>query len=136
MRMPLEPLDDHEIDGTQFLKQIIERWLRLPLQFVDNGPAAARYDGDLAGAGAAMQPGILARLVGVELMMRVLDGRKFQAALDQHRDHLGDQRGLAGAAPASEADNAHADIIWTLGQPVPCQVRGYGRGSPRPATRL
>src|SRR5215472_14802295 len=134
MRMPLEPLDDHEIDGTQFLKHIIERRLRFALEFVDDGPAAARYYGDLTGAGAAMQPGILARLVGVELMMGVLDRREFQATFDQHRDHLGDQRGLAGAAPACEADDAHAIIIWSLGRPVPCQARGCDRGSPRPAT--
>src|SRR6516165_3508400 len=79
-----------------------------------------------------MQPGILAWLVGVELMMGMLDGRQFQAAFDQHRDHLGDQRGLAGAAPACEADDAHAVIIGSLGRPVPCQARGCDRGSPRP----
>jgi site-specific recombinase XerD len=39
------------------------------------------------------------------------DGRKFEAAFDQHRDHLGDQRGLAGAAPAREANDAHLAII-------------------------
>ena len=34
------------------------------------------------------------------------------AARDQARDHLGDQRGLAGAAPAREADEAHGRVRY------------------------
>jgi tRNA 2-thiouridine synthesizing protein A len=54
-----------------------------------------------------MQPRILARPVEIELVMRVLHRRDLQAATDQNRDHLGDQRGLAGTAPSGETDNAH-----------------------------
>src|SRR5690349_24289518 len=86
MAMTLEPFDDDEIDGSQLQQHVTERRLRFVFELVDDGPAPARYHRDLGGAGAAMQPGILARLVGIEFMMRVLDRRNFEAALDQHRD--------------------------------------------------
>ena len=107
MRMALEALDDDEIDRAQLRQNIPKRRLGFLTQFMHDGPTPAGNDRDLAGAGLAVQPRILARLVGIEFMMRVLDGRYFQAALDQHRDHIGDQRCLAGAAPARETDDAH-----------------------------
>src|ERR1051325_1246049 len=54
-----------------------------------------------------MQPGIPARAVEIERVMRVLDGRDFQAAPDQNRDHLGDEGRLAGAAPAGKPYDTH-----------------------------
>ena len=87
MRVALEPFDDHQIDRTEFLQNIAERRLGFVAQFVDDGPAPARDDRDLAGAGLPMQPGILARLVDVEFVVRMLDGRNLEPAPHQHRNH-------------------------------------------------
>ena len=85
--MALEAFDDHQIDRAELRQHIGKRRLGLLAQFVHDRPAPARHDRDLAGAGLAVQPGILARLVDIEFMVRVLDGRDFEAAPDQHRDH-------------------------------------------------
>ena len=87
MRVALEPFDDHQIDRAELLQNIAKRRLGLVTQFVDHRPAPARDDRDLAGAGLPVQPGILARLVDVEFVVRVLDGRDLQPAPHQHRDH-------------------------------------------------
>jgi hypothetical protein len=51
--------------------------------------------------------GILARLIDVEAVMGVLERRYRKTARDNAGDHFGKERGLAGAAPAGEADDAH-----------------------------
>ena len=111
MRMALETFDDHQIDRAELRQNVGERRLGLVAKLVHDGPAPAGNDRDFAGAGLPVQPGILARLVGVEVMMRVFDGGDFQAAFDQHRDHAGDQCRLAGAAPARETDDAHRPYV-------------------------
>ncbi len=107
MRVAFEALDDHQIDRAELRQYLHQRRLGFAAELVHDRPAPARDDGDFARAGLAVQPGILARLIEIELMMRMFDGRDFQAALDQHRDHAGDQCRLAGTAPARKPDNAH-----------------------------
>ena len=84
MRMALEAFDDHKIDRADFRKHVGERRLGLRAQFVHQSPAPARDDRNLGGAGRAVQQGILAGLVDIELMMRVLDGRDLEPAPHQH----------------------------------------------------
>ena len=48
-----------------------------------------------------------ARLIEVELVMRVLDQRYRQAVPDEARDQLLDERRLATAGPAGESEYAH-----------------------------
>ena len=48
-----------------------------------------------------------ARLIEVETVMGMLERGNATAASDQARQHLGDERRLAGSAPAGEADDAH-----------------------------
>jgi len=71
MRVALKTLDDHDIDRAQLLKHLDQRRFVLAAKFVDDGPAPARDDGDFAGAGRPVQPGILP-VIGIEVMMRVL----------------------------------------------------------------
>src|SRR5260221_11507191 len=56
--------------------------------------------------------GILARLVDVEGVMRMLDEGNAQPARGEARDELLDERGLAAARPASEAEDLHTAIIF------------------------
>ena len=57
-----------------------------------------------------MGVGILARLVDVEAVVGVLERRYLKAARDDAGNDFGEERGLAGAAPAREADDAHAAL--------------------------
>src|SRR5579883_1360616 len=123
MGMALEALDNHEIGRAELGQNIGQRRLRLLAQFMDNGPAAARHNGDFAGTGAAMAPRILAGLIGIEIMMRMLDGRDAQAAPNEHRNDADQQRCLAGSAPARETDDAHDNLYVILRPPVPCPER-------------
>ena len=54
---------------------------------------------------------ILAGLVEVEAVMGVLERGHADAARDQARNELLDQRGFARPAPAGETDNAHVPLI-------------------------
>src|SRR5262245_20758351 len=58
-----------------------------------------------------MGVGVLAELVSVEIVVGMLERRHRKPPCDESRDHLGDERRLAGAAPAGEADDAHAGNI-------------------------
>jgi hypothetical protein len=51
--------------------------------------------------------GILARLVDVEGMVRVLEGRNPQTTSNQSGDDFDQERGLARPAPTGETDDAH-----------------------------
>src|SRR5579871_1572740 len=54
-----------------------------------------------------MTPGILARHVDVEFVMRMLDHGDAQPLLPQQRDHPCQKGGLAGTAPPRKADHFH-----------------------------
>jgi len=111
MGVALKTLDDHQIDRGELRQDFGERQLGCLTQLVNDRPAPARGDCDLARAGLAVQPRILARMVDVEVMVGVLDGRDLEAAPDQRRNDPRDQRRLAGSAPAGKADDAHRCCI-------------------------
>src|SRR4051812_12341098 len=72
------------------------------------GPPVGRAHQHLAASRMAVPMGILAGLVHVEFMVRVLHERHAQPRPHEHRDQLLDERGLAAAAVAGDADDLHA----------------------------
>src|SRR4051794_23035936 len=54
-----------------------------------------------------MAVGVLAGPIHIEAMMRMLHGRDGEAFGAQERDQSGQQRGLAAAGPADDADDLH-----------------------------
>ena len=106
-RIALEAFDQHEIDRGKLAEQVGQVPFRVVAQLMQDGEALGRADDHLGRAGGAVHERVLARLVEVEAVMRVLDRRHPAAARDQARQRLGDQRGLARAAPAGESDDAH-----------------------------
>src|SRR5262249_29586556 len=110
MRFGLIAFDHHEIDRAELREQRPEHGLSLSAQLVDERPTVRRADQNFARPGHAMGVGILARLVDVEAMMGVLERRYFEPPCDDAGDDLSKERGLAGAAPAGEADDAHAAL--------------------------
>ena len=107
MGVTLEAFDDHQIDRAQLRQDFHERRFRLVPQLMHEGPAPIGDDGDFAGAGLAVQPRILARPIDIEFVMRMLDGRDLEPAPHQNRNDFGQERRLAGSAPAGEANDAH-----------------------------
>jgi len=57
-----------------------------------------------------MGVGILSGLIDVEGVMGVLERRYLKTARDETGNDFGEERGLSGAAPAGEADDAHAAL--------------------------
>ena len=110
MRLALVAFDQHEIDRAELLEQCGERGLGFAAQLMHERPTLGRADQHLGRAGHAMGVRILARLVDVEAVMGVLERRYLEPARDDAGDHFGEERGLAGAAPAGEADDAHAAL--------------------------
>src|SRR5262245_49196811 len=110
MRLALVAFDQHEIDGAELLEQSAQRGLGSSAQLMDERPPLRRTYQNLGRADHAMGVGILARLVDVEAVVRVLECRHLQSPGDDAGNDLGEERGLAGAAPAGEADDAHAAL--------------------------
>jgi hypothetical protein len=54
--------------------------------------------------------GILSGLIDVEGVMGVLERRYLKTARNETGNDFGEERGLSGAAPAGEADDAHAAL--------------------------
>ena len=118
-----EAFDQHEIDRRHLPQQIVDGGLgRLP-QLVHQRPAPAGSDQHLGRAGDAVDVGILAGLVDVEAVMGVLDGGNGEAAPDQPRNDLCEQRGLSRPAPAGQSENAHGMIITPAGPSLRRQYR-------------
>src|SRR5207249_1247211 len=107
MRRALVALDHHQVDRRKLLQERAERRLRLVAQFVHQRPAPLRADEDLGRPGDAMAVGILARLIHIEIMVRVFERRHREPARHDARDRPREQRRLAGTTPAREADDAH-----------------------------
>src|SRR5262249_26412599 len=110
MRFGLVAFDQHEIDGAEFCEQCPEGGLGLSTQLVDERPTVRRADQNFARPRHGMGVGMLAWLVDVEAVMGVLERRYLEPPRDDAGDDLSEERGLAGAAPASEADDAHAAL--------------------------
>src|SRR6266849_5700167 len=108
-RVALVALDQQQVAGRDALDLLIERGFRLTAQLVHDDPAPVGHDHDLAAAGLAGAVRILARLVDVEAVMRVLDHRNPEAPLDEARNELLDQRGLAASRPSRESEYFHPD---------------------------
>ena len=60
-----------------------------------------------AGPGGAVFVGVLARVVDVEGVVGVLEGRDPEAPRREQGDHPRQQRGLPGAAPPGESNDLH-----------------------------
>src|SRR5262245_26261782 len=111
MRLALIALHQHEIDRAELVEQRFEGELGVSTQLVHERPTVGRADQHLARPRHPVGMGVLARLVDVEGVMGMLEGRYLEPAGDDTWDYLGEERGLARAAPAGEADDAHAGII-------------------------
>ena len=88
-------------------QQRVQGRLGRPAQLVDHRPAPRGGEHHLVGAGLAVAPGVLARLVEVDLVMGVLDGGDPVALGGQVGDQPLDQRGLAVVLPADHAEHPH-----------------------------
>src|SRR5712691_12713399 len=108
-RMMLVAFDEQQIAGRNTPDLVFQGRLRLAAQLVHDDPAPVGHDHDLAAAGLAVAVRILARLVDVEAVMRVLDHRNPEAPLDEARNELLDQRGLAASRPSRESEYFHPD---------------------------
>jgi hypothetical protein len=108
IRVALEPFDNNQIGRRELCKQVLQRRLGLAPQFVNERPAPARCHQNLARAGSAVQPGILARLIDIKFVVRMFHRGDFQAPTGKNWNNLGDQRRFAGSTPAGETDDAHA----------------------------
>ena len=124
--------NQHEIARRQSLQGQRDRELRFAPQLVHQRPACARCDQDLAASGMAEPIGILAWLVELGAVMRVLDERNRQPLLQEPRNDLLDQRGLAAAGPTGEskmridaATLGHSPVRTGLG--IPTSSAGSGR---------
>src|SRR5712672_2174140 len=106
--MMLVSFNEQQIAGRNAPDLVFQRRLRLAAELVHDDPAPVGHDHDLAAARLAVAIGILARLIDVEAVMRVLDHRHLQAALDEARNELLDQGGLAAPRPSREAEDLHA----------------------------
>ena len=112
-----ETFDDDEVDGREVRHELGQRRLALVAELVHESPAPRARDEHLARARETMRVRVLAGLIDVEVVMRVLQRRDRTTARDQHREDLGEQRGLAAAAPPREADHSHhqrvtAGAVW------------------------
>ena len=74
VRMPLEPLDEHQIDWAHLLQQVVERWFGCTTQLVHQGPTMIRCDHHFSCPCLPMAPRVLSRLIDVESVMCVLNG--------------------------------------------------------------
>src|SRR5262249_26514912 len=110
MRLALVAFDQHEIDRAELFEQGAQRRLSSSTQLVHERPTVGRSHQNLGRARHAMGVGILAGLVDVEAVMGVLERRDLKSACDDAGNDFGEERSLAGAAPAGQADNAHAAL--------------------------
>src|SRR5262245_20090125 len=110
MRLAFVAFDQHEIDRAKLLEQNTQRRLGFSAQLMHERPALGRTNQNFGGADHAVGMGILARLVDVEAVVGVLERRDRESPRDDAGDDFGEERGLARAAPAGEADDAHAAL--------------------------
>ena len=102
-RLVLVSFHQYQVARREALKQVWQCRLRGASQLVHQAPARGGADQDFGRAGMAVAMGIFSRLVNVEVVVGVFDDRYLDAASDQQRDQIFDQRGLAVARICSEA---------------------------------
>src|SRR4029453_11308407 len=110
-RGALETLDQYDIARRQPLERLVQRQFQPPAELVLQCPAHGGRHQHLLATGFAMPERILARLIEIELVMRVLDQRDRQAARDEAWNQLLDKRRLAAAGPAGESEYAHRPFL-------------------------
>jgi len=108
-RVALEALHQHQVGVIQVAEQLGQNGLVIATQLVHQRPAPTATDQDLAGTGLAVTVAVFARLVDVEVVVGVLHQRHAQTLVDQHRNDLLDEGGLAAAGEAGKAEDAHED---------------------------
>src|SRR6266852_5512186 len=108
-RIALVALDEQQVAGRDSLDLLLERGFRLAAQLVHDHPALFGHHYHLAAARFAMAIGIPSRMIDLEAVVRVLDERHLQAALDEARDELLDQSRLAAFRPSRESEYFHAE---------------------------
>src|SRR5712672_23453 len=128
-------LDEQQVARRNAVNLVLQRRLRLTAELVDDDPAPVGQDHDLAAAGLAVAVRILARLVDIEAVMRVLDHRYPETALDEARNELLDQGGLAAPRPSGEAENLHARHCIRASFPRGYSGRDFTSRSGRTAAR-
>src|SRR5262245_34487606 len=97
--------DQDQVTGGKGSQHLLEARLRCLPQFVDQGPAAGRDDGNLHGAGAPVPGAVGLTRIDLEGVMGVFHRRHPQAPARELLDQAHHQRGLAGFLPASDADH-------------------------------
>ena len=95
---------------AQLRQQLRDGRLWCAAQFMHQRIAIGGRNQHFRRAGLAVRVRILARLVDVERVVGVLQGRHLESVRDKARDHPGQESRLARAAPAGDADNAHAVV--------------------------
>src|SRR5215203_2419085 len=103
----LEPLDQRPVALDELGQQLVRVRIGMNLELADLRETPIRRDDDLERAGLPMPPRILARPVDVEIVVGMLDDRHPLSGERQAPDQLLDERGLAGAGIAAEADDPH-----------------------------
>src|SRR5712664_2838976 len=107
----LEALHQQHVARRDLLHLLVERGLLRAAQLVHQHPSARGGHQDLARPRLPVPVRVLAGRVHVEAVVRVLDQRNAQAAPGEARDQLLDQRGLAAAGPAGEAESLHRPTL-------------------------
>src|SRR5690606_32271597 len=100
-------IDQHEIDGIEPGKQFGKRRLGRAAVLGHQRPAPGGGDDHLPRAGLPVAVAVAARLVDVEIPVRMLAGRDREAAAGDFGHQPLDEGGLAGILPAGDAEDPH-----------------------------
>src|SRR5258706_1691209 len=133
--MALVALDQQQVAWRDALDLLLERGLRLAAQLVHDDPAFLGHHDHVAAARLAVTVRILARLVDIEAVMRVLDHRYLETALDEERNELLDQGGLGASRPSRETEDLHARHCIRASFPLGYSGRDLTSRSERTAAR-
>ena len=91
------------LSGARSGRQVV----RFIAQFMHQHPALIGDQHHLGGTGFTMAPGILARPIDIETMMRMLDDRDAQAPGRELRQQVFNQGRLARTGPANDSERAN-----------------------------
>src|SRR5512146_2114893 len=114
----LVALDEHEIDRAHAAQHLVHPRLGCAAQLMHQRPAPIARHHHFTRTGLAVPPGILARLIDVEIVMRVLERRDADAALHERRHQARDQSGFAASAPSCKSEDPHCRYVARLGLAV------------------
>ena len=106
MPLALEAFHEHQVAAADPAQQFGQRRLWFRTEFMHLHPAPCRGNDDFTRTRLAVFIGILAWRVHVEGMVRMLQRGDAQPLLHQEGNELGQERGLARAAPARDTEYA------------------------------